>query len=228
MSKKIIYVVFFAIFLVLSPWPARMSNLAGYFIWNLPKNEYYWDFRDGFPPNYSGWGDLKIVSEGIQLSDTHMSYCGVIFTPFQHNPEWGMETLVKVTDIDYHAGEMKGAIAILTRDSSKVNCESTFGIYPNTTIARCRHKINGIDEIGYHEPHDGGIIFTLPFKIQLNVWYKLRFVFYQGNLECYINGTKYFEKAGLSKSSVVYTQPHLGIHNGTTIFQYIRIWSLGS
>lgn len=197
-----------------------------YSIRNPPENEYYWDFRNGFPPHYSGWGNLELVNEGIQISDTNTSYCGCLFCPFTHNNNWGMETLVKVTNTDSHAGEMKGAVAILTRDSSKVNCESTIGIYPNTTIARCRHKVNGIDEIGYHESHDGGMIFALPFKIQLNVWYKLRFVFYQSKLECYINDTKYFEATGLGESSVDYTQPHLGVHNGTAIFQYIEIWDL--
>ena len=222
---RVLLAIFFASFLLLSPFILQIISLFNYIDFNVYENEYYWDFRNGFPPDYSGWGTLELVSEGIQISDTAASYCGLIFTPFRHNPEWQMETLVEITKSDYHAGEINGAVAILTRDSSKVNCESTLGLYPNTTVARCRHKINGIDELGYQDSSDGGITFSLPFKFELNTWYKLRFFFHKGNLECYINDTKYFEQAGLSVSSTVYTQPHLGIYNGTAVFQYIKIWN---
>lgn len=186
--------------------------------WNIG---YYHDFKTGFPPNYFGWGDLESVSEGIQINPGS-SYCGAIFCPFTHKPEWGMETMVKVTSIDSVATGI-ATVSILTRMPDynprvAVKCESTFGIYPNSTKARCRHMINYTDELG-----EGGLVFALPFKIQLDTWYKLRFVFYQSKVECYINHTKYFEKTSLHESPVDYTQPHLAVFNGTAVFEYIKI-----
>lgn len=184
---------------------------------NVTYQNYYWDFRSGFPFGYSGWGNLQIVNEGIQISQG-TKYCGLIFIPCRHASEWTMETLVIFTSTDL---SKYASAAILTRDGYGTNCESALDIYLNTPSASVRHMINRADELGKE-----GTYFTLPFKIQLNVWYKLRFAFCQNKVECYINDTKYFEKAGLHKSSVDYTQPHLAVFNGTAIFQYIRIWNL--
>jgi hypothetical protein len=71
-------------------------------------------------------------------------------------------------------------------------------------------------------------MFHIPFTFQMNTWYTLRFVFNQGTVQCYINGTKYFQQAGLGASPVDYTEPHLTVFYGTAIFQYIEIWNLGS
>ena len=180
---------------------------------------YYHDFRNDYSSNtsaekMSGWGNRTFTEEGLVLSQGSY-YCGCVFVQFRHDAEWAMETCVKVVESGVQTN-----VQILTREGKQVKDESGMTLYINSVKASARHKINGTNEL------DKG--FTLPFNVQLNAWYKLKFLFYQGKIECYINDVKYFEKSGLGKCPVDYTQPHLAVFNGTAIFQYIKIWNLGS
>jgi hypothetical protein len=150
-NKKMIRSVIIALLIV-----ALIITLYAYLTLLRPRspqlNPAYWDFRNGYPPKYSDWGDVTLVSEGIQISPGTF-YCGCFFYPFTHNSsEWMMETLVKFTASENLSFPNEPNAELLTRDNVSVNDESDIAIYLNQNWGRVRQMVNGVDEI----PVSGG------------------------------------------------------------------------
>ena len=176
---------------------------------------YSHDFREGHAPNWSGWGDVQLVEEGVQLS-SGTSYCGLYFFPVIHKNEWIMETMVKITTL-VPTQEEYANVQLLTRDGPDVNSESGMILYCGITQGSARHMVDHVNYV-YQA-------FPLPSTIELNTWYVMRFAFYNGTVECYVNGEKCFETDGnLTAHNGEYTQPHIAVFYGTAVFQNVKIY----
>ena len=174
---------------------------------------YEHDFRTGHAPNYSGWGNIQLVDEGLKLSPDG-EYCGCYFFPVEHPQQFMLEATAKMVSATDTLN-----IQLLTRDGPEVNDESGLTLYYGINQASVRHMVNKVDYLLES--------FQLDFVVELDRWYDLRFAFYDGKVEAYIDGEKCYESKGtLPESPVKYTQPHLAVFNGTAIFQVVRVYEV--
>ena len=171
---------------------------------------YEHDFRDGPAPNGSGWGNIQFTSEGLRLSPDG-EYCGLYFFPTECPNEFMIETTAKFVESTDTA-----EIQLLIRESSEINCESGMTLYQSNQ-GSVRHMINKTDYLRE--------TFPLDFNVELDRWYNLRFAFYEGKVEAFIDGKKYFERnGGYPKCPSIYREPHVAAFNGTVIFQSVKIY----
>jgi len=177
-------------------------------VWSLI---YHHDFREGHAPNWNGWGGIKLVPEGLQLSPDK-EYAGVYFFLVKHKPEFMLETKVKMVT----QTEPNLIVQLLTRDGPEVNSESAVSLIYGINQGSVRHMIY---------KHDFLLeAFSIGFPVELDRWYELRLSFYEGVFKYHIDGVEKYKRNGKLPKNNTYTEPHIAVFKGTAVFQEVKVY----
>lgn len=171
-----------------------------------------WDFTDGLHPRGWGWGEWRLVDEGLEIT-SGPGEIAVYFTPARHERDFVMEATVRL--VSSH-GEKGVRAHLLTRDSNRLTHESGVVLEDCPGKVAVRHMVNRHNYVSDLVPS--------PVANGDRDWHDLKLVVRDGFVSAWVDDELVYE-ADEPVPPGFYTEPHLCAENGTARFRNIRIRS---